>query len=418
MDILLKGVTVIDPSSPFHQQTTDFFIQGGFFSEVGNISRSADKIIEAGGLHISPAFADAFAHFCDPGLEARETLESGSVSAAFGGYSDVCLLPNTQPVIDQKSVVEYLVQRSKFLPVQLHPIGAVTRKLEGKELSEMYDMYHSGAVAFSDGLCTIQSGGIVLKAMQYLKAIGKVLIQVPDDQSISAHGLMNEGIVSTRLGLPGKPVIGEELMITRDIELAKYTGGVIHITGVSSKNGIRLIREAKKAGVAITCSVTPYHLLFTEDDLQDYDTNLKVSPPLRTTGDRAALHEAVLDGTVDCIASHHIPQHTDNKVVEFEYAKGGMIGLETCFATIRTAMPNLSLERLVELLSINPRQIFGLLVSSIQLNQPASVALYLPGKTWTPTNLQSKSKNSPFIGKPLTGQPLGIINKDGLFLRP
>ncbi|HEY0060465.1 MAG TPA: dihydroorotase, partial [Flavisolibacter sp.] len=368
MDIVLKGVTVIDPSSPFHQQTTDLFIQNGIIAEAGSTGSKADQTIELEGLHISPAFADTFAHFCDPGLEARETLESGSYAAAYGGYADVCVLPNTLPVVDQKSGVEYLVQRSRTLPVQLHPIGAVTRNTDGKELSEMYDMHQSGAVAFSDGLCTIQSSGILLKALQYLKAIDKVLIQLPDDKSISTHGLMNEGIMSTTLGLPGKPAIAEELMIAREIELAKYTDGAIHITGVSTAKGIHLIRQAKKEGINISCSVTPYHLFFSDQDLAQYDTNLKLSPPLRLKEDRAGLQEAVLDGTVDCIASHHLPQHTDHKVVEFEYAKNGMIGLETCFATVRTALPQLSLERLIDLLAINPRKLFGLPARSIRLN--------------------------------------------------
>ncbi|HEY0040058.1 MAG TPA: dihydroorotase, partial [Flavisolibacter sp.] len=182
--------------------------------------------------------------------------------------------------------------------------------------------------------------------------------------------------------------------------------------------GIHLIRQAKKEGINISCSVTPYHLFFSDEDLAQYDTNLKLSPPLRLKEDRAGLQEAVLDGTVDCIASHHLPQHTDHKVVEFEYAKNGMIGLETCFATVRTALPQLSLERLIELLAINPRKLFGLPARSIRLNAQASLALYFPAKQWTPEAFYSRSKNSAFIGKALTGQPLGIINKDSLFLRP
>lgn len=418
MDIVLKGVTVIDPSSPFHQQTTDIFIQNGFIVETGNINIKADQELAVEGLHISPGFTDIFSHFCDPGLEAKETLESGSLAAAYGGYTDVFTVPNTFPVNHHKSGIEYIVQKSRYLPVNVHPIAAITKEAEGKELAEMYDMYQSGAVAFSDGICSIQSSGILLKALQYVKAINKIIIQVPDDKSISTHGLMNEGVVSTQLGLPGNPAIAEEIMIRRDIELAKYTDGKIHITGVSTAKGIQLMKEAKEAGIDITCSVTPYHLFFTENDLLEYDTNLKVSPPLRSKADRESLKSALLDGTIDCIATHHLPQHTDNKVVEFEYAKAGMIGLETAFAVVRTAIPGLSLERLVQLFSVTPRKLFGLPQAGIQINQPASISLFLPHKEWIPETFYSKSKNSPFVGRPLTGQPHGIIHKDSLFLRP
>ena len=229
---------------------------------------------------------------------------------------------------------------------------------------------------------------------------------------------MNEGITSTRLGLPGKPVIAEEMMITRDIELAKYTGGKIHITGVSTSKGIALIRKAKQDGIEVSCSVTPYHLFFIDEDLSDYDTNLKVSPPLRTKDDRESLKQALMDGTIDCIASHHLPQHYDQKVLEFEYAKNGMIGLETAFAIVRTAVPQLSLEQLVQLFSTAPRKLFDLEIPSIRTNQRASLSLFSPNEEWTPSTFYSKSKNSAFIGKRLTGKPLGIIHKDSLFLKP
>ncbi|HYO21965.1 MAG TPA: dihydroorotase [Flavisolibacter sp.] len=418
MDIVLKGVTVSDPSSPFHQQTTDIFIQNGFVASIGNTDEKADKNISIEGLHIAPGFVDSFSHFCDPGLEARETLESGAVAAAYGGYTDVMVLPNTQPVSHHKAGIQYIVQKSRSLPVTIYPIGAITKNAEGKELAEMYDMHHSGAIAFSDGLCPLQSSGTLLKALQYLKAIGKTIIQLPDDKSLSAHGLMNEGITSTRLGLPGIPALAEEMMVARDIELAKYTDGKIHITGVSTAKSMELIKGAKKAGIDVTCSVTPYHLFFTEDDLVTYDTNLKVSPPLRTNTDQQALKEALLDGTIDCIASHHLPQHYDNKVVEFEYAKNGMISLETCFAAVRTALPSLSLDKLVDLFAVSPRNLFGLPQPAISINAPASFSLFLPDAEWTPETFFSRSKNSPFTGKRLTGKPLGIIHKDNLFLRP
>jgi dihydroorotase len=418
MDILIKDVTVIDTASSFHRQQVDLFIQNGFVTEIGTIDRAADKTISQKGLFIFPGFTDIFADFCDPGYEFRETLESGALSAAHGGYTDVFLIPNTQPVVSQKSGVEYIVQRSKSLPVTLHPIGAITKNAEGKELSEMYDMYQSGAVAFSDGTCPVQSSGLLLKALQYVKAISKIIIQVPDEKSISAHGLMNEGVVSTQLGLPGKPVIAEELMISRDIELTRYTESAVHFTGVSSAKGIELIRKAKAEGLPVSCSVSPAHLFFTDVDLVGYDTNLKLSPPLRTAEDRNALRAAVLDGTVDCIATHHLPHHTDHKVVEFEYAKPGMIALETAFALVRSSMPALSMERLAELFSFKARELFHLSTPAIAPNQEARFSLVLPDEEWTATGFVSKSRNSPFVGKTLTGRPVGIIQQDKLFLKP
>jgi len=416
MDILVRQVRIIDPSSPFHQQQADILIQNGFISEIGSIKASADKEISMEGLCVSTGWTDIFSSFCDPGFEYRETLESGAKAAAAGGYTDVMVLPNTQPVLHNKSGIEYIMRSSNGLPVHLLPIGAVTRNTEGKELAEMYDMQQSGAVAFSDGTATIQSSGLLLKALLYLKAGNKTLIQLPDDRSISGPGLINEGIVSTRLGLPGKLAIAEELMVGRDIELAKYTESRLHITGIASAGSVQLIRNAKTQGIAVTCSVTPYHLFFCDEDLAQYDTNLKVNPPLRTRADRAALRQAVMDGTIDCMASHHLPQDKDHKMVEFEYAQYGMTGMETAFAAVRTALPDLTIEALVSLFSDKPRKIFGLSTRSIAKGAQAELSLFLPDKTWNVRNSYSRSGNSAFMGLELKGRPAGIINKDKLFL--
>ena len=416
MEILLRQVRIIDPSSPFHQQTIDILVDHGIIKEVGKVDSSTDRQISIDGLHVSQGWLDVFSSFCDPGFEFKETLQTGSDAAAVGGYADVMILPNTSPVVHNKAGIEYIVQRSKDFVTNIHPIAAITKNTEGKELAEMYDMHQSGAVAFSDGTCSIQSSGLLLKALQYLKAIDKAVIQVPDDKSVNPSGLMNEGIVSTRLGLPGKPAVAEELMIARDIELVKYTNSKIHFTGISTAKSVELIRQAKKEGLAVTCSVTPYHLCFTDEDLVQYDTNLKVNPPLRTKEDLKALKQALLDGTIDCIATHHLPQDIDHKIVEFEYAHFGMVGLETSFAVIRTCFPELGLEKTIELLSNKPRSIFDLSINSIDKNSPACLTLFLPEKQWTVEELHSKSKNSPFIGKQLTGKPVGIINKDKVFL--
>ena len=417
MTILVRQAKIIDPSSPFHLQTADLLIENGVLTSIEpTISSQTDKIVDVPGLHVSPGWVDVFAHFCDPGLEFKETLETGAAAAAAGGYTDVMVLPNTTPVVHNKATVEYIVQKSRTLPVRVHPIGSITRNNEGKELAEMYDMEQSGAVAFSDGTCSVQSSGLLLKALQYVKAVDKTIIQLPDDRAINPGGLMNEGVVSTRLGLPGRPAIAEELMIARDIELVKYTGSRLHFTGISTAKSVALIRQAKAEGLYVTCSVTPYHLFFSDEDLKDYDTNLKVNPPLRPKADRDALRGALLDGTIDCIATHHLPQDIDNKVSEFEYAKYGMIGLQTAFAVVRTAVPELSVERLVELFAIAPRNIFGLPTTAIHKGARLSLSLFAYNEEWYFEHNYSKSANSPFLGKTLTGRPLGIINQDKLFL--
>ena len=416
MDILLRQVRVIDPSSPFHQQTIDIFIQNGVLIETGSISRSTDQELNIPGLCVSPGWLDIFSQFWDPGFEYKETLQTGAATAAAGGFTDVMILPNTNPVLHNKAGIEYVVQRGRQLPVNIHPIAAITRNTEGKELAEMYDMHLSGAVAFSDGTNTIQSGGLLLKALQYLKAINKTIIQLPDDKSISGSGLMNEGVISTQLGLPGRPAIAEELMIARDIELAQYTNSRLHITAVSTARSVELITKARNEGVMVSCSVTPYHLCFSDQELTGYDTNLKLNPPLRTEKDRDALRKAVINGSIDCIATHHMPQDTDHKVVEFEYAHNGMIGLETAFSVVRTCLPELSLEKIIQLFSTNPRELFNLPVASIKKDEPACLSLFLPDTEWKVGLQKSKSRNSAFTGKTLKGRAMGIINKEKLFL--
>lgn len=418
MKILIKQAKIVDPSSPFNGQLTSVFIDNGIITAIGGPDAAADQVIDEPGLHLSPGWTDLFAHFGDPGYEFKETLETGTAAAAAGGYTDVLIIPNTSPVLHNKAGIEYIVQKSKTLPVSVHPIGAVTRNAEGKELAEMYDMRASGAAAFGDGIYGIQSAGLLVKALQYIKTFDGLLIQLPDDKSINPHGLMNEGIVSTQMGLPGKPAMAEELIVARDIKLARYADSRLHFTGISSRKSIEYIKRGKESGAAISCSVTPYHLFFTDEDLQGYDTNLKVNLPVRTSEDRAALQQAVLDGTIDAIATHHLPHEYDSKVLEFEYAKFGMIGLETAFAVLNTAVPAAGAEKWVQLLSIQPRQLLGLPVPSIAEGSVASLTLFDPARKWTvsQTDIRSRSKNSPFIGRELTGRVIGIINKDRVVL--
>jgi dihydroorotase len=417
MKVLIKQARIISPSSPFNGKIKDILVTDGIIASISDaITENADQIINHKGLAVSIGWMDIFSNFADPGHEYKETLETGAKAAAAGGFTDVMVLPNTNPVVHNKSGVEYIVQRSKTLAVNIHPIGAVTKNAEGKDLAEMYDMHQSGAVAFGDGTNPIQSAGIVLKALQYVKSFDGTVIQIPEDKSIGANGLINEGIISTQLGLPGKPTIAEEILIARDIKLAKYAESKLHFTGVSSAKSMEYIKRAKESGIHISCSVTPYHLFFTDTNMQDYDTNLKVNPPLRTETDRQALLKAVAEGTVDCIASHHFPQNWDSKTCEFEYAKEGMIGLESLFGV----MGNLEFgtAALVELLSMNPRKIFGLAIPEIKEGAAACLTLFNAEEEYVfeEKMIQSKSKNSPFIGKKLKGKVIGIINKDKMEL--
>ncbi len=419
MKILIRQATIIDPGSLYHLTQQDISIEKGVIQNIQpEISEPADTVIELSGLHVSPGWIDVFANFCDPGYEYKESLESGAAAAAAGGFTTVMVVPNTKPAIDNKSQVEYIVQKSRSLPVNIIPIGAITKNTEGKELAEMYDMRNSGVLAFSDGFNSVQSSGIMVKALQYMKPFEGTIIQIPDDKSLAPHGLMNEGIMSTRLGLPGKPIMSEELVVARDIELVRYTDSRLHFTGVTSPKSLEYIKRAKDSNINVTCSVTPYHLFFCDEDLMDYDTNLKVNPPLRTRADMMAMRKAVEDGAIDCIATHHSPHEYDSKVVEFEYAKNGITGLETCYAVLKTIMPDTPEQRWVELLSINPSKIFGLPSQSIVINNPAQLTLYQPNSTFTyiQKNIRSKSKNSPFIGKDLFGKVAGICNRDTVCL--
>lgn len=419
MKLLLKQVTIADKLSPYNGLVKDILIEDGLITAIDNaFEATGAKVIEGENVFASQGWVDIFSHFNDPGFEFKETLETGAIAAASGGFTNVFVLPDTNPVISNKSLVEYVIQKSKALPVNILPLGSVTKNVEGKELAEMYDMRNAGAIAFSDGLHPVQTPGLFLKALQYAKAFEGVLIQLPADRSIGTFGLMNEGITSTKLGLPGMPALAEEIMVSRDIELTKYTGGKLHITGISTAKSLALITKAKQQGISITCSVTPYHLFFCDEDLHEYDTNLKVDPPLRSRNDMLALQQGVGNGMIDCIATHHLPQDWDNKVCEFEYAKPGMIGLETCFSIINTILSNLGVERLADLLSNNAREIFSLDKHPININSIADITLFERDTEYTfnQAHIRSKSNNTPFINKQLKGKVIGIINKDKLYL--
>lgn len=419
MQILIKSAKIIAPLSPFHGQTQDILIQNGVITSIAADIPATDgaRVVTGNNLHVSSGWMDVFAQFCDPGQEYKEDLGSGANAAARGGFTTVMIVPNTQPALHTKTQVEYVLSKTRYGAVTVLPIGAVSKNLEGTSLAEMYEMRQTGAIAFSDGLKPVQSSGIMLKALQYVKAFNGTVIQVPDDTSISAHGLMHEGIFSTQLGMPGKPAIAEEIMIRRDLELAKYTDSSIHFTAISTRKSVELIAAAKADGIRVTCSVTPYHLLFTEADMVTYNSFLKVNPPLRGEDDVLALKQAVKSGVIDCFATHHQPQDWDAKQVEFEYAKYGMIGLESCFGALRTALPDVSIERLTEMLTTAPRSIFGLPQTAIAKDAIADLTCFEPDEkyTFTAQHIASKSRNTPFLGVELTGKVKAIVHNKLLF---
>jgi len=416
MKVLIKNATILSPSSPFHGNIKNILIDNGFISKISDDIHEADDTIEAKDLHVSAGWMDCFANFCDPGKEYKETVESGANAAAAGGFTEVMLIPNTQPVVATKSQVEYLVQKSKSVAVTIHPIAAITKNAEGKELSEMFDMFNYGAIAFSDGTSPVQSSGILQKALEYILAIDGTIIQLPDDKSIGTHGLMNEGEISTKLGLQGKPSLSEELMIARDIELVRYTNSKIHFTGISTQKSLQLIADAKKENLNVSCSVTPYHLFFCDEDIQDYETNLKVNPPLRTKKDRDALREGIKNGTIDFIASHHQPQDWDHKACEFQYAENGMETLESVFGA--AGICGVATETFVEMQTKNIRKIFNQPHVSITEGQKANLTFFIPNEEYVfeEKDILSKSKNNAFVNNKLKGKVIGIFNKDRLLL--
>jgi dihydroorotase len=413
MIILIQQAQITDLNSPYNGTRQDLLIENGVIAQIGDLKDvNADQTISSPNLHVSIGWVDCFAHFCDPGFEYKETIETGIEAAATGGFTEVMILPHTSPAITGKSQVEYILKRAENKKVKIHPLGAISKNIEGKDLGEMYDMQKAGALAFTDGIKPVQSGGLFLKALQYVKAFDGTIIQLPDDTSISHKGLMHEGIKSTQLGLPGKPMIAEEIAVARDLRLLQYTESKLHLTGITSPQSIEQIEGAKREGLHISCSASPAHFFFTDEDLSDYNTHLKLNTPLRTTAEQTLLKKALISGKIDCIASHHLPHEYDSKICEFETAQPGMIALETTYAAMQTALGiELSPERWAQLVAHNPRKIFNIEEPILDLNHSANITLFDPDIAYifTETHIRSQSKNSPFIGKKLRGKVIGTV---------
>jgi dihydroorotase len=414
-NLLIQSVTVLHSESPFNGQTVDVLITNGKISEIGKKIDASDKnltIIDAKGQFLSPGFLDINANFGEPGLETKEDMGTGCATAAAGGFTAVALMPNTQPPIHSKAEVSYLLSKSPNNLVDIFPIGCISHHREGKELAEMFDMQNSGAIAFSDGNKPVSNAGLMSRALLYTKSFNGLIFSYAEDQDIAAKGKMNEGVMSTFLGMKGNPSLAEELMVARDLYLAEYNEARIHFSTISSHRSVDLIRKAKKAGVKVTCDVAAHHLVLSEDNLEGFDSQYKVKPPLRTKTDQKALIAGLKDGTIDAIVSQHTPHEIEFKDVEFEIASYGIIGLQTVLPLALKS--GLSPEMIVEKLAISPRKLLGITIPIFDLGISANFILFNPIEKWTLNEKSNKSKsnNSPFMGQELTGKVTLVHNNE------
>jgi dihydroorotase len=410
MNLLIKSATITDPNSTFNQQTTDILIEDGVIVKIAAAIKSDAEVFDASGMHLAPGFFDLNCNIGELGLETKEDLQSGTKAAAAGGFTGLALMPNTQPPVHSKSEVEFILNKAKGNLVDIYPLGTISHKCEGKDMAEMYDMHQSGAKAFTDGKHPIQDAGLMERALLYVQGFGGLVFSYPEDRAIAGKAKVHEGEVSTLLGMKGIPALAEELMIARDLYLAEYTESKIHFTTVSTAQSVDLIRQAKAKGLKVTCDVAAHHLVLTHHDLLGFDSQYKVKPPLRTQNDVDALISGLKDGTIDAIVSQHTPHEIEFKDVEFEVAEFGMIGLQTALSLALQA--GLPVDLLVQKLSVGPRQILNLAVPHIAEGQKANLVVFDAKQQWayTKQNNQSKSYNSPFIGKQLTGKVLLTCN--------
>ncbi len=413
MSILIKSALILAPGSPHHRKKKNIFISdAGVIKHIGKDTPDATRIVEGKNLMVSIGWFDMRANFNDPGNEHKEDLESGLKTAAAGGFTGVALLPNTKPCIETKNDVSYLTSKNKQSITQVYPLGAVTKGCKGEDLTEMLDLHAAGAVAFTDGEKSIWNTDILLKSLLYLQKFDGLLINKPEDKYLTAFGTMNEGVTSTWLGLKGMPGIAEEIMVKRDIELLKYAGGRLHFSNISTTKSADKIARAKKKGLNVTCDVAIPNLIFDETLLADYDTNYKVNPPLRTKTEIKALIKALTKGEIDVIVSSHTPQDEESKKLEFDMAEFGMLGLQTFFPLLLRLVNGITLESLLEKITVNPRRILGLPMPQITEGEKAELTIFDPTVEWTYDEKvnYSKSVNSPLLGQKLKGMTLGVVN--------
>ena len=415
MRLLLKNARVVDPSSGL-DAPRDVLVEGGRIARVEpRIAAEGAEVLDLAGLHVCPGFIDMHVHLREPGYEWKETIATGTRAAAAGGFTGVACMPNTVPPIDSRSVVEFvLAQARQHGAVRVYPIGCVSKGQMGEELAEMGDMAIAGARGFSDDGKPVASAGLMRRALEYARIFDLPVIDHCEEPTLVAGGVVHEGPVSTRLGLKGWPGVAEDLMVQRDVLLAQYTGGSLHVAHMSTARSAEIVRRAKRDGIKVTCEVTPHHLVLDESAVSSYDTNAKMNPPLRAASDRAALVEALADGTVDAIATDHAPHHADEKCVEFSLAPFGVVGLETAVSLALDRLVHagvLPLSRLVELFTTGPAGILRLDKGTLRIGVDADVTVLDLERTVTvtPSEFRSKSGNSPFGGWTLKGAPVMTI---------
>ena len=416
MNLLIKSATVVDPNSPFHQQVADILIKEGTITTIASEINAEDSdVFDAKGKHILPGFFDLNCNIGELGLETKETLQSGTKAAAAGGFTGLALMPNTEPPVHSKTEVEYLFNRAKNNLVDVYPLGTISYKREGKDLAEMYDMYLSGAKAFTDGTRPVSDAGLMERALLYTKGFDALVLSYPEDPAIAGKAKVNEGEVSTLLGMKGIPSLAEELIVARDLYLAEYTDSAIHFSTVTTARSLELIRAAKAKGIKVTCDVAAHHLVLTDEALMGFDSLYKVKPPLRTSADVKALITGLNDGTVDAIVTQHTPHEIEFKDVEFEVAEYGMIGLQTAFSLAVQA--GLSLDTVVQKMAVNPRNILKVEAATVAEGQAANFVVVDAKAEWhyNRGNNLSTSSNSPFLGRSLKGKVLLTCNNNQVF---
>jgi dihydroorotase len=416
MNTIIRDAKIIDSESPFHNQTVDVLIVDGIINKIGKSLPNTENIeeVKLDNLHVSQGWFDSSVSLGEPGFEDRETIANGLNVAAKSGFTTIALQPNSYPIIDNQSQINFVKSKANGFATELFPIGALTKGSEGKDMAELFDMKNAGAVAFGDYNKSLDNANLLKIALQYVQDFDGLVIAFSQDSNIKGNGVANEGIVSTRLGLKGIPNLAEELQIARNLFLLEYTGGKLHFPTISTAKSVELIKEAKAKGLNVTCSVSVHHLVLTDEKLENFDTRCKVSPPLRTETDRQALLAGILDNTIDMITTDHNPIDIEHKKMEFDGAKNGTIGLESAFGALSTVLP---LEKIIEKLT-SGKTTFGIESQSIAEGKKANISLFNPkGKSvFTNENILSKSKNSAFLGTEIKGKVYGIYNQGKLVL--
>jgi len=414
-ELILAGGRIIDPASKL-DKVGDIYIGEGKILKIETKklipkkrSKFSAEMVDVHGKIVTPGLIDMHTHLREPGREDEETIFSGSSAAVAGGFSSICCMPNTEPPIDNQESVKFIYEKAKLARCKVYPVAGATKELKGDELTEIADLVKAGAVAISDDGKPIHNSAIMRYALEYTKMYDLPVLSHCEDLSLSSDGVMNEGYVSTILGLRGIPSIAEEVMVARDIKLAEFTRAKVHIAHVSTEGSVNLIREAKRKRVKITCEVTPHHFSLTDEVIKTFDTNAKVNPPLRTKKDIDALKKGLKDGTIDCIATDHAPHSIEEKDVEFDAATFGMVGLETALGLVITELIKkkiLSWTEAIAKMTINPAKILKLNAGQIKVGMPADLTVIDPDISWVvdPKDFKSKSKNSPFGGKKLKGK--------------